>query len=681
MGLVMLLQVASQVPASEYALLLCGLLAFFIYYALELHIFEDLFTAFRGHPVQLLYNASSSLASQVLPHCHLLHRRYWPTPWLCSPHLQTAFLHFFGRSPQFEYHRQLCRTPDGGTIALDWLFPRDCSKTDNVVSSIELGKFNETRIVVVIPGLTSDSADAYVKHIAYSLAASGWRVVVANHRGLGGVSITSNQFYNAGWTEDLRRIVNHLHQVYPNAPLLAVGTSIGANILVKYLGEEGEKTPLGGAAAICCPWDLVVCDRFISRKLIQKFYDIILAFGLRSYAAVHQAVLSQMADWDLISKARSVRDFDNHCTCIVGQYETVDTYYRKNSSAYYLPSVSIPLFCISALDDPVCTKEAIPRDECRVNANVVLGLTRHGGHLAFFEGLTASSIWWVRATTEFLENLCASPLLHMQKQGPVSSCGISPLLENVVDVSPYLSIPQNGVVAAETMPNEAVENVGEQLPEDYQEGLQVDVKASTKHCGDSPSFHFRTQEEGNAEKTSGFTSATAAKADSQASSSALSENVTEPTLKVSLQDYSHLLTLESTLSQLLEQVQAFKQIGQKVSNESSLSIPMHNEVNKASSEEWTSSHTHVPAEMQGSLHLRKGTLASLYRSGSSFGHNNKKPEAPSLKGIKVVAKQNQRSLWLLAYIAIVTTWPLLGSALFIHGKKRLKDVVMKFVSK
>jgi predicted alpha/beta-fold hydrolase len=26
---------------------------------------------------------------------------------------------------------------------------------------------------------------------------------------------------------------------------------------VKYLGEEGEKKPLSGAVAICCPWDLV----------------------------------------------------------------------------------------------------------------------------------------------------------------------------------------------------------------------------------------------------------------------------------------------------------------------------------------------------------------------------------------------------------------------------------------
>jgi alpha/beta superfamily hydrolase len=42
----------------------------------------------------------------------------------------------------------------------------------------------------------------------------------------------SDCFYNAGWTEDMREVVNFLHQRYPKAPLFTVGTSIGANILV-----------------------------------------------------------------------------------------------------------------------------------------------------------------------------------------------------------------------------------------------------------------------------------------------------------------------------------------------------------------------------------------------------------------------------------------------------------------
>lgn len=49
--------------------------------------------------------------------------------------------------------------------------------------------------------------------------------------------------------------------------------------------------------------------------------------------------------------------------------QTVDTYYRRCSSANYVGNVSVPLLCISALDDPLCTAEAIPWDECRCSCS------------------------------------------------------------------------------------------------------------------------------------------------------------------------------------------------------------------------------------------------------------------------------------------------------------------------
>lgn len=99
--------------------------------------------------------------------------------------------------------------------------------------------------------------------------------------------------------------------------------------------------------------------------------------------------------------------------------QTVDTYYRRCSSASYVGNVSVPLLCISALDDPVCTREAIPWDECRwswllicnwiisffiydyiffftrANKNIVLATVKHGGHLAFFEGITGAGLWYL----------------------------------------------------------------------------------------------------------------------------------------------------------------------------------------------------------------------------------------------------------------------------------------------
>ena len=50
--------------------------------------------------------------------------------------------------------------------------------------------------------------------------------------------LQSDRFYNAGWTEDIRVVIRYLQQEYPLAPLFAIGTSIGANILVLRSGIQ-----------------------------------------------------------------------------------------------------------------------------------------------------------------------------------------------------------------------------------------------------------------------------------------------------------------------------------------------------------------------------------------------------------------------------------------------------------
>ncbi|KAI4367417.1 hypothetical protein MLD38_023156 [Melastoma candidum] len=426
-----------------YLLFAVAAVLVFLYNFLEIHFLRLLASGFRGDPVTLVYNAASEVHRSVAAACRVINGRYSPTPWLPSSHLQTAFLSFFGRPPDFSYKRELFCTVDGGTIALDWLRNRDVGAVSAVVDEAGVAE-DRTPILIVIPGLTSDSSAPYIKHIVFKMASGGWNVVVSNHRGLGGISVTSDTFYNAGWTEDLRKIVEYLHQRYSKAPLFLVGTSIGANILVKYLGEESDRIPISGAAAICCPWDLLICDRFINRRLVQKLYDRVLAIGLQGYAQLHEGILSRLVNWEGVQKSRSVRDFDNHATRILGKYETVDTYYRRNSGVNFIGGIAIPLLCISALDDPVCTKEAIPIDECRLNPNIVLALTQHGGHLAYFEGMTASSVWWVRAVDEFFGRLLSSPLLSQKAARQKPSNSIS---EPLMDEGPYLTVSQDGMVA------------------------------------------------------------------------------------------------------------------------------------------------------------------------------------------------------------------------------------------
>ncbi|KAJ6975634.1 hypothetical protein NC653_031462 [Populus alba x Populus x berolinensis] len=198
----------------------------YIIFFLEVHFFEDVFFKSQGTPIT--YNPSSPFCNAILSSCKILHSRFVATTWISSPHFQTAFLQFCGRSPVFSYRRHLFRTSDGGTIALDWLLNADVSGGAFGINGASLPMNNAisqdetTPIVVVVPGLASSSTS---NNLAFNLAKHGWNVVVSNHRGLGGVSITSDCFYQLlVWTEDLRAVANYLHDKYPMAPLFAIGT-------------------------------------------------------------------------------------------------------------------------------------------------------------------------------------------------------------------------------------------------------------------------------------------------------------------------------------------------------------------------------------------------------------------------------------------------------------------------
>ena len=65
-----------------------------------------------------------------------------------------------------------------------------------------------------------------------------------------GVPVTSPQFYSALHTEDIRVAVMFIAKTYPNAPLIGVGFSLGANVLTHYLAQEGSNARLVAGCAL-----------------------------------------------------------------------------------------------------------------------------------------------------------------------------------------------------------------------------------------------------------------------------------------------------------------------------------------------------------------------------------------------------------------------------------------------
>ena len=67
-----------------------------------------------------------------------------------------------------------------------------------------------------------------------------------------GVPVTSPQLYSAGHTEDYRAAILYVRTRYPKAPLLGIGFSLGANVITRYVAEEGDKCRLVSAVALGC---------------------------------------------------------------------------------------------------------------------------------------------------------------------------------------------------------------------------------------------------------------------------------------------------------------------------------------------------------------------------------------------------------------------------------------------
>ena len=69
---------------------------------------------------------------------------------------------------------------------------------------------------------------AYALHPAQEAYQDGWRVVVINARGLGGIPLRTPRTYNGANTEDVTHILKDIVQArYPNAKKIGCGFSLG----------------------------------------------------------------------------------------------------------------------------------------------------------------------------------------------------------------------------------------------------------------------------------------------------------------------------------------------------------------------------------------------------------------------------------------------------------------------
>ena len=250
-------------------------------------------------------------------------------------------------------------------------------------------------LVVLFHGLEGGSGSHYARALMTHLGAVGWRGVVPHFRGCGGNPNLTPRAYHSGDHEEVGRLLDAVHARAPDAPLYAIGVSLGGSALLNWLGRVGAQTAvrLRAAAAVSTPLDLTTCglaiDRGLNRIYSRHFLQSLVPKGVAMAQRFPQAL-----DHGKVRRVKSMYDFDNVVTAPLHGFDGTHDYWRRASSKPWLSRIAVPTLVLNARNDPFVPAHSLPGAD-EVSDAVVLEQPAHGGHAGFLSGAFPGHVRWL----------------------------------------------------------------------------------------------------------------------------------------------------------------------------------------------------------------------------------------------------------------------------------------------
>ena len=268
--------------------------------------------------------------------------------------------------------RERVATPDGDFVDLDWL---DATGAPGAP------------LLLVLHGLEGSGRSHYVRGLFTLARAAGWGAVALNFRSCSGEPNRLPRFYHSGDTGDLDLVVRLLVERDPLARIGAVGISLGANVLLKWLGELGDDAPtqVRAAVGISTPYDLERCARALDRGFAKWTYTASFMQSFKQKVRDKARAFPGFVDVAAVMRAHTFAAYDRAVTAPLHGFADERDYWRRSSCLPYLARVTRPALLLSARDDPFVPAGALP-DPAALPPNVIAEFTERGGHVGFIEG-------------------------------------------------------------------------------------------------------------------------------------------------------------------------------------------------------------------------------------------------------------------------------------------------------
>lgn len=323
----------------------------------------------------------------------LIKTSFKPAWWLKNPHLQTLYPALLRGVAPPAVRRERLITPDNDFLDIDW-----CGEGDSP-------------LVILLHGLTGSSQSVYIKGLQRVLLAQNFRSVALNFRGCSGESNRSARCYHSGDTQDINFLYQTLRQREPKTAFAVIGFSLGGNVLLKWLGEQGNNLSLFAAVAVSVPLVLSTCATKLDYGF-SRLYRLNLLRELKNYISDkqqylektgHQQEAEKIEQLGDLSKIKSFWEYDERVVAKLHGFKNAHDYYHRSSSRQFLKNISVPTLIIQAVDDPFMTPDVIPLTE-ELSGSVLLEITQAGGHVGFVSGKNPfNPVYWLeQRIPEFL---------------------------------------------------------------------------------------------------------------------------------------------------------------------------------------------------------------------------------------------------------------------------------------
>ena len=304
-----------------------------------------------------------------------------------NTHASTIYASLLRWIPRIRFQRERIEIPDGDFLDLDW------------------SKVGSRKLIITVAGLEGKSNSLYSRAAIRYFNKRGWDAMGMNYRGCSGTPNRLLCGYHMGASDDLKITVEHAIKKYQYEEIVLLGYSLGGNLVLKYLGEEGRYLPeqVKSSVNFSVPKDIQKSD-----ERLNKWYNwhylkwFMFPLNLKANRKKRQFPDALKTYKGFFMSGNFVY-FDTHFTAPANGFSTVEEYWEFSSCHAHLPNIKVPSLIVDSTNDTFISDNCYPIEAATDNPNLYLEMPCYGGHCGFIRNFFESEWWMEERAFEFVE--------------------------------------------------------------------------------------------------------------------------------------------------------------------------------------------------------------------------------------------------------------------------------------